>query len=236
MYSQILKKISSCANSARARNLQRFFKTGAGEYGAGDTFAGLMVPQSRVIAREFRALPLAECNKLLHSPIHEARLIALFILCDQFKHGDQKKRTAIYKMYLANTAHINNWDLVDSSAPYIVGEYLLTRGHAPLVKLARSRSLWERRIAMLATSVFIRERQFEPTLEIARMLLGDSHDLIHKAVGWMLREVGKRDVTVLKNFLHEHRPAMPRTALRYAIEKFDSRERKKYLAYPRVVA
>lgn len=230
---EVTKVITSHADPMQATILQRFFKTGDGQYAAGDKFVGIMVPQSRRIAREFRALPLDECEKLLHSPIHEARIIALFILVDQFKRGDDATRRAIYNLYLANTAHINNWDLVDTSAPHIIGGYLMDRSRAPLLKLARSQSLWERRIAIIATLAFIQKQDFEDTLRISEMLLSDTHDLIHKAVGWMLREVGKRDVDTLKLFLQQHIARMPRTTLRYAIEKFDARTRKAYLARPR---
>lgn len=228
--SQILKAVAAHGNSARAQSSRRFFKTGDGEYAADDKFIGITVPQIRLIAREFRSLPLTECKKLTRSPIHEARQAALIILTDQFTRGDKKTRGAIYKICMANTAYINNWDLVDISAPPIVGEYLLRRNWKPLVKFARSKLLWERRIAIVATYAFIRAGQFEPTIHIAEILLRDSHDLIHKAVGWMLREIGKRDVAVLKKFLAAHSQRMPRTMLRYAIEKFDAPTRAAYLS------
>ena len=217
------------ADDEHAALLQRFFKTAPGQYGEGDRFLGLRVPQVRKVAREFRALPLTEVAALLQSEWHEVRLLALIILVGQYRSGDAKAREGIYRLYLANTKRINNWDLVDASAPYIVGAYLETRSRAPLRRLARSRSLWERRIAILATFHFIQNGDFADTLSIVTMLLGDRHDLIHKAAGWALREVGKRDRAVLRAFLDEHAHEMPRTMLRYAIEHFDPRLRAKYL-------
>jgi 3-methyladenine DNA glycosylase AlkD len=222
--------LEAFADDEHARILQRFFKTGPGEYGEGDKFLGLRVPQVRKVAREFRALPLTEVAALLESEWHEVRLLALLILVDQYRRGDAKARDAIYRLYLANTSRINNWDLVDTSAPYIVGAQLATRGRAPLRRLAHSRSLWERRIAILSTFHFIQNGDFDDALAIVTMLLGDRHDLIHKAAGWALREVGKRDRAVLRAFLDEHAHEMPRTMLRYAIEHFDPRLRAKYLA------
>lgn len=225
-----LPVIRGLADDERARLLQRFFKTRPGEYGEGDRFLGLRVPQVRKVAREFRALPLTDVAALLQSEWHEVRLLALLILVDQYRRGDAKMREAIYRLYLANTKRINNWDLVDSSAPYIVGAHLETRSRASLRRLARSRSLWERRIAILSTFRFIQLGEFEETLAIVTMLLHDHHDLIHKAAGWALREVGKRSRAVLRAFLDEHASEMPRTMLRYAIEHFDPRLRAKYLA------
>lgn len=221
--------IRGLADDEHARLLQRFFKTGPGEYGEGDRFLGLRVPQVRRVAREFRTLSLSDVDVLLHSEWHEVRLLALLILVDQYRRGDAKTRSAIYRLYLANTKHINNWDLVDSSAPYIVGAHLESRSRAPLKRLARSRSLWERRIAVIATFHFIKHDDFDDTVSIVTMLLGDRHDLIHKAAGWALREVGKHDRAVLRAFLDEHAPEMPRTMLRYAIEHFAPRLRAKYL-------
>ena len=205
---------------------QGYFKTGAGQYGAGDRFLGISVPNLRKVAREFRDLDRDSLLELLHSEWHEERLLALVILVEQFERGDD----SIYALYLANTAFINNWDLVDASAPQIVGGHLATRSRAPLRKLAKSKSLWERRIAIVATYFFIRQKDFDDTLAIADLLLADPHDLIHKAVGWMLREVGKRDRRVLDSFLETRAAKMPRTMLRYAIERFEESERKRYLA------
>lgn len=209
--------------------LERFFKTGAGEYGEGDVFWGLSVPQSRTIAKKYSDLSLIEVKKLLKSPVHEIRLIGVLILVDQFKTGDLKKKKIIYDFYLKNTDRINNWDLVDLSAHKIVGAWLLNKPTKKLEELARSTNLWERRIAIISTFAHINNNNFKPTLKLAKKLLLDKHDLMHKAVGWMLREMGKRSINDLKSFLNEHARTMPRTMLRYAIEKFPEKERKKYL-------
>jgi 3-methyladenine DNA glycosylase AlkD len=229
----IRQRLAAESDPVRAAHHLRFFRTGPGEYGEGDRFRGLTVPRVRAIAREYRDLPLREWSRLLDSPWHEDRLTALIIAVEQFRRGDAARRKAIHELYLSRTDRINNWDLVDLSAPAIVGEYLKGRSRAPLRRLARSRSLWERRIAMLATAAFLRDGELAPTAEIAKMLLRDEHDLIHKAVGWMLREMGKRDGAALRRFLDEHAPRMPRTALRYAIERFPPAERKRYLAIRR---
>ena len=207
----------------------RFFKTGPRQYGEGDVFIGVRVPAIRKVAKEFRSLPLRDVEALLQSKIHEERLLALAILVTQFQKADDKVRKPIYDLYLANTDRINNWDLVDLSAPQIVGGYLECRSRKPLIRLARSASLWERRIAILATFHFIRRGEFDDTLKIAEMLLADAEDLIHKAVGWMLREVGKRDLPREEKFLDQHHRAMPRTMLRYAIERFPQQKRLAYL-------
>ncbi len=206
-----------------------FFKTGPGEYGEGDQFIGVKVPDVRRVARGFRELPLGEIAKLLASPVHEERSAALVLLVDQFGRGDEARRKEIYDFYLASTDRINNWDLVDVSAAAIVGGYLEARSRRVLTTLARSKSLWERRIAVIATHHFIRQRDFADTLALAERLLDDKHDLMHKAIGWMLREVGKRDEAALAGFLQAHCRRMPRTMLRYAIEKFPERERQRYL-------
>jgi 3-methyladenine DNA glycosylase AlkD len=221
-------RLLSLANPQHAAVLARFFKTGPGQYGEGDIFIGVKVPILRKLAKEFQTLPLPEVECLLHSEIHEARLVALLILIMQAAKAD-KARKVIYDLYLANTKHINNWDLVDLSAPNIVGAYLEKRSRRPLYRLARSSSLWERRISILATFHFIRLGDFDDTLSIAEILVGDKQDLIHKAVGWMLREVGKRDLATEEGFLQLHYQIMPRTMLRYAIEKFPERKRRMYL-------
>ena len=207
-----------------------FFKTGPGEYGEGDQFIGVKVPEVRRVARDFRALPLAEIGRLLASPIHEDRLAALVVLVHQFERADEAGQKRIFDFYLASTRRINNWDLVDVSAPQIAGGWLAERSRKPLLKLAKSASLWERRTAIVATLHFIRRGDFGETLTIAEMLLGDRHDLIHKATGWMLREVGKRDEAVLEGFLDPFAPRMPRTMLRYAIERMDEAKRMRYLS------
>jgi 3-methyladenine DNA glycosylase AlkD len=223
------QRLRSLADPKAAAILARFFKTGPGQYGEGDQFIGVKVPVTRKVAKEFRSLPINEVECLLHSEIHEERLLALVILVGQFEKGDDATRKRIYNLYLANTRHINNWDLVDLSAPQIVGGYLETRNRKPLDRQAKSASLWERRISILATYWFIRHGDFTDTIRIAEKLLGDKEDLIHKAVGWMLREVGKRDVAVLEEFLDEQCRVMPRTMLRYAIERFSEEKRRKYM-------
>ncbi|MHB0958265.1 MAG: DNA alkylation repair protein [Pirellulaceae bacterium] len=223
------QRLRSLADPTVAVVSARFFKTGLGEYGEGDVFLGVRVPVIRRVAKEFKNLPLAEIECLLHSEIHEERLLALVILVGQFEKGDDATRKSVCDLYLANTAHINNWDLVDLSAPQIVGGYLENRSRKPLDRLARSSSLWQRRIGIVATHWFIRHGDFTDTLKTAEKLLNDREDLIHKAVGWMLREVGKRDVVALEEFLGEHCRIMPRTMLRYAIERFSDEKRQKYL-------
>lgn len=221
--------LHALANPEDAEFLQRFFKTGKGQYGEGDRFLGIRVPQVRALLRQFRTLPFEHAVTLLHSPWHEQRLLALLILVEQYRRGTDAEREAIYRAYLTNTQCINNWDLVDSSAEHIVGAHLDPRKPRAFEQLARSKSLWERRIAILATLHWIKQNQFGPALRVATMLLGDSHDLIHKAVGWMLREIGKRDLAVEEKFLREHLHHMPRTTLRYAIERLPEARRKHYL-------
>ena len=213
----------------RARALRGYFKTGKGEYGEGDVFYGLTVPKSRTLAKRFRDLDLASLRNLLSSAVHEERLIALLVLVEQFKAGDESARKKIAEFYLRNLRGVNNWDLVDLSAHKILGEYLLDKPKTILRKLARSGDLWERRVAVLATFRFIDDGRFGESLEMARMLLRDEHDLIQKAVGWMLREVGKRDKAAEVKFLKKYYQRMPRTMLRYAIEKFPKSEQRKYL-------
>lgn len=228
---QIHKQLQKLGTAERAKASQRFFKTGPGEYGEGDLFIGISVPDLRTVAREHQEVTLEEVIKLLRSPYHEERLLAMLLLVRRFQKGkiDEQVKKQIYDLYLANTDFINNWDLVDSSAPHIVGEYLMTRSRKPLYSLAKSKDLWERRISIIATQAFIRRNEFVDTLEIARLLLADREDLIHKAVGWMLREIGNRDMEVEEDFLAEHYRKMPRTMLRYAIEKFPEERRQGYL-------
>ena len=225
--SNVLRKL---ADPVRADHSRRFFKTGAGEYGAGDTFLGIRVPLLRRQARLFRELPLRQVQLLLKSRYHEERLCALLILVQKFSEADEEQKAGIFRLYLSNTRYINNWDLVDSSAPQIVGAYLLKKSKRPVYMLSESESLWERRIAIIATFTFIRQGQFRDTLKIANRLINDEEDLIHKAVGWMLREIGNRDRAAERAFLNKHYRVMPRTMLRYAIEKFPERERRRYLS------
>ncbi len=227
--SELRERLQRCASARDARFLQRFFKTAPGEYGAGDQFTGIRVPVLRKLAWEFRDLPRRDVVTLLQSPIHEERLLALIILVNAFQRADEAGRAEIYTLYLAQLDRVNNWDLVDSSAPYIIGLYLLERPRKILFRLARSQNLWHRRVAMLATFYFIRKNDYADALQLAERLRDDGHDLMHKAVGWMLREIGKRAPTVLKQYLDQHAAFMPRTMLRYAIEKLPERERKQWL-------
>lgn len=217
------------ADPDRAQLLQRYFKTAPGQYGAGDVFRGLRVPAIRALARKYRHAALDDIEALLHSPFHEDRLLALLLLVAHYQAGETSAQQRIYRMYCDNLRWINNWDLVDASAPRIVGHYLYTRGRTPLRRWLRSKNLWERRIAVMASGYFIQQARFDVTLELAAALLDDPADLIHKAVGWMLREVGKRDRAALEGFLKAHHRAMPRTMLRYAIEKFPEALRRRYL-------
>lgn len=221
--------LKQLADPAIAAHSQRFFKTAQGEYGEGDRFLGIRMPVLRAQARRFRGLSLEAIEQLLDSPLHEERLCALLLLVDRFGTGDAKTRRSVYRTYLEKTGRINNWDLVDSSAPRIVGAYLSGRKRSPLYRLAASASLWERRIAIMATFHFIRQGDFDDTLALSDRLLDDPHELIHKAVGWMLREVGNRDGAREREFLKDRYRGMPRTMLRYAIEKFPERERQRYL-------
>lgn len=221
--------LRAAADPARARVCASFFKTGRGEYGEGDVFIGVTVPGVRLIARESRALPEVGITTLLKSTVHEERLCALLILVDQYERGDEKTRARVYAFYLDHTDRINNWDLVDVSVYKILGAHLRSRSRKPLYRLLKSQSLWERRMAIVATYAFIRENDLDDTFALAELLLADTHDLIHKAVGWMLREAGKRDEARLMRFLDTHAPHMPRTMLRYAIERFTPEMRRYYL-------
>jgi 3-methyladenine DNA glycosylase AlkD len=222
-------RLRALADPARIPILQSFFKTGQGEYAEGDRFIGIRVPQLRQLCRECRGAGIREAAPLLRSEIHEERLFALLLLVDAFRRADEAGRKEIYDFYLANTPFINNWDLVDASAEYIVGAWLQPRSRAPLTRLARSSSLWERRIAVVATLHLIRRGELNETFRMADILMDDPHDLIHKATGWMLREAGKRDGVALRRFLATRHHRMPRTMLRYAIERFPEAERRKYL-------
>jgi 3-methyladenine DNA glycosylase AlkD len=225
----VKREIRALADPRDAEHLQRFFKTGKGQYGEGDRFLGIRVPQLRVLARRFRSLPHEQVLSLLRSPWHEQRLLAVLLLVDQYRRGTDVERETIYRAYLDHTDYINNWDLVDSSAEHIVGPKLDPSDLRGLQTLARSESLWERRIAILATFHWIKAAEFRPTLYVAKLLLDDSRDLIHKAVGWMLREIGKRDLAAEERFLREHCRNMPRTMLRYAIERFPEPRRRQFL-------
>jgi len=223
-------ELKSHYDPIRAQHSQRFFKTAKGEYGHGDVFLGLNVPEQRKITKKYTSLSAVEIFKLLKSKIHEERFTALILLVHKYQNSDDKSKKDIYNQYLKNTKWINNWDLVDTSAPQIVGDYCLRhKDIKTLVRLAHSSYFWDRRIAIVATYNFIRHKNTKPTFTIAKTLLKDSHDLIHKAVGWMLREAGKKDLPRLKSFLDIYAPHMPRTMLRYSIEKLSIKERKLYL-------
>ncbi len=213
--------------------LQRFFKTGDGQYGAGDTFIGVRVPQTRAVCKKFAALPLAEVEKLLASEVHEHRLAAVILLADAYKKADEPTRKEIYDFYLAAVyeGRVNNWDLVDASAEFIIGEYLYDKPRDLLFRLAKSESVWQRRVAMLSSFGFIKKGDATTALELAEVLLHDPHDLIQKAVGWMLREAGKRcDEKLLTDFLETHAAVMPRTTLRYAIERLSPAQKADFMA------
>ena len=230
MISDILAELEASADETRAQNASLFFKTGEGQYGYGDQFIGVTVPAQRAIAKKHKDASPEETKELLRSPWHEARLTALFILVYSFQKGSTSQKAAIYDAYIKNKQYINNWDLVDSSAPYIVGEWLHGKSKDILIELAKSDSLWDRRIAILATFYDIKHQQPASALKIADLLLHDNEDLIQKAVGWMLREVGKRcDKSILVDFLQSRYKTMPRTELRYAIEHFSPTERSAYL-------
>ena len=223
------QRLRALADPARVPTLQSFFKTGKGEYAEGDRFVGIRVPQLRQLCRDCRGASIRDAAPLLRSDIHEERLFALLLLVDAFRREDETGQRAIYDFYLANTRFINNWDLVDSSAEHIVGGWLQDRPRATLTKLASSASLWERRIAIVATLHFIRAGDLNDTFRIADMLMNDPQDLIHKATGWMLREAGKRDDAALRRFLATRHQKMPRTMLRYAIERFPEEDRRRYV-------
>ena len=221
------------ANLNKAKILSGFFKTGKGEYGEGDVFIGLTVPIIRTAIKPFLTMPFEEISKLLHSKVHEHRFAALQILVTRYKKAqkanDSISKREIFKFYIANKKQVNNWDLVDSSAEHILGNYLFDKNKDILEKFAKNKNLWVRRIAMLSCFNFIKNNEFKFAIKIAKILLHDNHDLMHKAVGWMLREIGKRDKKVLTSFLNENYNQMPRTMLRYSIEKFTKSERELYL-------
>jgi 3-methyladenine DNA glycosylase AlkD len=219
------------ADPDRAAQMQRFFKTGPGEYGHGDKMLGISVPHQRAVARQYRNISVAEALVLLHSPWHEVRLTALFLLVHLFRKGEAAQRRIVFDGYLANLAHVNNWDLVDSSAPYIVGAFTADDPMPLLKRLVRSRRLWDRRVAAISTLHHLAHGSATPTVFVATALLHDQEDLIHKATGWVLREMGKRvSITLLRAFLDEHAATMPRTMLRYALEKMNAKEKSRYMA------
>ncbi len=229
VHEQVKAEFEKLSDPEYAMKLQGFFKTGKGEYGEGDVFIGVRVPDQRRIAKKYRNIPLTDVLELLRSGIHEHRLTALFMLTEQFNKGDEEARRRIVDLYLSNTAYVNNWDLVDSSAHKILGVWLVDKSRGVLYDLAGSESLWERRISIISTFAFIKCGDLVDALALAGALVDDGHDLIHKASGWVLREVGKRDQSVLEGFLLVHFETMPRTMLRYAIERLPEERRRFYM-------
>ncbi|MEW6585091.1 MAG: DNA alkylation repair protein [Nitrospirota bacterium] len=232
---RLKKDLQKLADPQKASILSRFFKTGKGEYGEGDVFLGIPVPEQRKVAKRYSSLSFPEIQTLLSSRIHEHRLAALLILVIRFKSANDAGRQKIVEFYLGNTKRVNNWDLVDLSAEKILGEYLLERDKSAIYGLAQSDNVWARRIAVISTFAFIKRHRFEDTLRLAEQLMNDRHDLIQKAVGWMLREIGKRDQEAEEGFLRKYHRAMPRTMLRYAIERFDQEKRDEYLGKIQIV-
>ncbi len=229
MNENIKKELKRLGNKKYAARLRKYFKAGKGEYGEGDRFLGIQVPALRKMVKKYKEISIGEASELIKSEFHEERLFSLLVLAALFKRANDKDKKKIYTVYLRSTKFINNWDLVDASAGHIVGAYLLTRDKKPIYVLAKSKNIWERRISIMSTSYFIGYNEFVDTLNIAETLLGDEEDLIHKAVGWMLREIGKRDIELEERFLSKYYKIMPRTMLRYAIEKFPKEKRNSYL-------
>ena len=229
MVEEIQRRLQKLGNRQRAKILQGFFKTGPGEYGEGDIFLGIRVPELRKLAKAYQDIPLKDVRQLLKAPIHEERLLSLLILVNKYSKGNETEKKLIYDLYLRNTRYINNWDLVDVTAEHIVGTFLMNKNREPLYCLAESNSLWERRISIMSTFHFIKRHDFSDTLKISKILISDEEDLIHKAVGWMLRETGKRHLPTEEKFLKKYYKSMPRTMLRYAIERFPESKRQKYL-------
>ena len=230
MLEELRNDLKKKADKKKAAFLSRFFKTGEGEYGQGDVFLGLTVPESRKLAKKYENMEFGDLEKLLASKFHEERIIALFILVSKFQKGTEAEKEKIYNFYIKNRKGVNNWDLVDLSAPKIAGQFLENKDKSILYKFAESKNIWERRISILSTFYFIYKGDCKDALKIAYILKDDKHDLIQKAVGWMLREVGKRcSLEAEEEFLKKYHKTMPRTMLRYAIEKFSPRKRKYYL-------
>ena len=226
---KVKSELAALENKEQAKILRRFFKTGKGEYGEGDIFLGIKVPVQRIVAKKYTKLSHKDIQLLLRSDIHEHRLVALIIMVEQYKCSNTKGREEIFRLYIKNYKNINNWDLVDVSAPHIVGGFLLHRSKKVLYDFARSKNLWKKRIAIISTLTFIRNNKFDDTLHLAEILLDNTHDLIHKAIGWMLREVGKQDQKKEEQFLKKHYKKIPRTTLRYAIERFSEKKRERYM-------
>ncbi len=228
MVDEIQKDLQKLGSKQRANFLQGFFKTGSGEYGEGDIFLGIRVPELRKLAKEYQDIPLKDVRQLLKAPIHEERLLSLLILVRKYSKGTESEKKRIYDLYLRNTRFINNWDLVDVTAEHIVGTFLMNKNREPLYCLAESNSLWDRRISIMSTFHFIKCHDFPDTLKISKVLISDEKDLIHKAVGWMLRETGKRHMPTEEKFLIKYYKSMPRIMLRYAIERFPESKSRRY--------
>ena len=226
---EISKRLKKLENREQAAISRKFFKTGPGEYGEGDIFIGIRVPVLRKLVKDYFELPIKEIQSLLKSPVHEERLLALLLMVRKASGRSDDIKKSIYELYLKNTRFVNNWDLVDASAEHVLGAYLRDKNKSVLYRLAESEDLWERRIAIMSTFHYVKHQEFSETLRISKILLFDRHDLIHKATGWMLREIGKRDLQTEENFLKTHYKKMPRTMLRYAIEKFPESKRQRYL-------
>lgn len=228
-HQKIIAHLNNLSDSGIAEHSQRFFKTGKGEYGYGDKFLGIRVPVLRKTAKSFQDISIIEIQRLLKSEYHEVRLLSLLIMVGQYSKGDNGEKEQIYNLYLKNTKYVNNWDLVDSSAHYIIGPWLVDKDRSILYEFVNSKNLWERRISIMSTFHFIKNSEFRDTLKLSEILINDTEDLIHKAVGWMLREVGNRNQEVEEKYLHQHYNKMPRTMLRYSIEKFSKARRQQYL-------
>lgn len=228
-WNEIQKELETYIDPVKREYLPNFFKTGEGQYGEGDKFLGVVVPNTRIVAKKYKEEPFEVIAELMQSEWHECRLCALLMMVERFKKSGEKERKEIYDFYLSQTARINNWDLVDLSAPYIVGEYLKDKSRDDLYRLADSSLLWDQRIAVVATATLIRNNDFIDIIRLSELLLNHKHDLMQKAVGWMLREMGKRDKDLLVQFLDKHAKVMPRTMLRYSIEKMTDEERKHYM-------
>ena len=229
MLNNLIAELEKAGDSKQAELLQRFFKTGEGEYGEGDVFLGIKVPVQRAIAKKYTGLGLVKIQELMDSKVHEHRLVGLLILMDKYNKSDESGKGDIFNFYLKNTKNVNNWDLVDLSAHKIVGDFLKDKKRTKLYELAESENLWEKRIAIISCFAYIRDEDFKDALRISEILLKDKYDLIHKAVGWVLREIGKKNLEVEEKFLKKHYKEMPRTMLRYAIERFEEGKRKGYL-------
>jgi len=229
MLQNLINELKAAENKEQAINLQRFFKTGKGEYGEGDIFLGIKVPIQRSIAKKYTGLNFIRIQELLNSKIHEHRLVGLLILVDKYNKSDEREKGNIFNFYIKNTKNINNWDLVDLTAHKIVGEFLKDKKRNKLYELAESKNLWEKRISIISCFAYIKDEDFKDALRISEILLKDKHDLIHKAVGWILREIGKKNQEVEEKFLNKNYKSMPRTMLRYAIERFEENKRQDYL-------